>query len=101
MTADTEKRQLTLGAAMNEALRQEMQRDEKVFMLGESIQGVSYLHCQGLAEEFGEERMIDTPLAEAGIHGMAYGAALEGYRPVIDFMSVSYTHLTLPTKRIV
>jgi len=92
MTADTEKRQLTLGAAMNEALRQEMQRDEKVFMLGESIQGVSYLHCQGLAEEFGEERMIDTPLAEAGIHGMAYGAALEGYRPVIDFMSCVFSY---------
>ena len=91
--ATTEKnRTLTFSEAMNEAIRQEMHLDEKVFILGESIQAPSYPHTGGLAQEFGEDRVIDTPLAEAGIHGMAYGAALEGYRPIVDFMSSVFSY---------
>ena len=92
MSTSEEKRILTFGEAMQEAIRQEMHRDEKVFMLGESIQGGSYPHTENLVKEFGEQRVIDTPLAEAGIHGMAYGAALEGYRPIIDFMSSVFSY---------
>lgn len=77
---------------MNEAIRQEMQLDEAVFVLGESIRAPTYPHTGGLTEEFGEARVIDTPLAEAGIHGMAYGAALEGYRPIVDFMSSVFSY---------
>jgi len=92
MTDNTEKRILTLGEAMNEAILQEMKSDEAVFMLGESIQAGYYPHTANLVQTFGEDRVIDTPLAEAGIHGMAYGAALEGYRPIVDFLSSVFSY---------
>ena len=92
MTVSDKNREITFSDAMNEAIRLEMRRDDKVFMLGESIQAPTYPHSGGLVQEFGEERVIDTPLAEAGIHGMAYGAALEGYRPIIDFMSSVFSY---------
>jgi len=92
MAVTDKNREIIFSEAMNEAIRQEMRRDDKVFMLGESIQAPTYPHTSGLVQEFGAERVIDTPLAEAGIHGMAYGAALEGYRPIIDFMSSVFSY---------
>lgn len=92
MTISVETRVLTFGEAMNEAIRQEMHREEKVFILGEAIQAGTYPHTVDLVHDFGEDRVVDTPLAEAGIHGMAYGAALEGYRPIIDFMSSVFSY---------
>jgi len=92
MTDSTEKRILTLCEAMNEAIRYEMRNDETVFIAGESIQAGLFPVTKQLAEEFGLERVIDTPLAEAGIHGLAYGSALEGYRPIIDFSSSVFSY---------
>ena len=70
--------------AVREALREEMRRDSKVFVLGEDVgqRGGVFLATQGLLEEFGGERVIDTPLAEASIMGIAIGAAYRGLRPV-------------------
>ena len=70
--------------AVREALREEMRRDSKVFVLGEDVgqRGGVFLATQGLLEEFGGERVIDTPLAEASIMGIAIGAACRGLRPV-------------------
>ena len=70
--------------AVREALREEMQRDPKVFIMGEDVgqRGGVFLATQGLIDEFGESRVIDTPLAEASIMGIALGAAFRGMRPI-------------------
>ena len=70
--------------AVREAIREEMQRDPSVFVMGEDvgIRGGVFLATQGLMEEFGEDRIIDTPLAEASIIGIALGAAFRGQRPI-------------------
>ena len=70
--------------AVREAIREEMQRDPSVFVMGEDvgIRGGVFLATQGLMEEFGEDRIIDTPLAEASIVGIALGAAFRGQRPI-------------------
>ena len=70
--------------AVREAIREEMQRDPTVFVMGEDVgaRGGVFLATQGLMEEFGEDRIIDTPLAEASIIGIALGAAFRGQRPI-------------------
>lgn len=92
MTEQIREQNITFGQAMNDAIRLEMRREQKVFILGESIQGGSFPHTANLVQEFGEERVMDTPLAEAGFYGMAYGAALEGYRPIVEFMMSSFSY---------
>ena len=71
---------------MREAMREEMQRDERVFILGEDVgaRGGVFLATDGFLEEFGEERVIDTPLAEASIAAVAIGAAIHGMRPIAE-----------------
>ncbi len=79
-------RDLTIVQALREAIREEMHRDEQVFVLGEDIRiGGSFLFTLGLVDEFGPERIINTPISEAGFIGLAIGAAIQGMRPVIDF----------------
>ena len=70
--------------AVREAMYEEMQRDDKVFVMGEDVgqRGGVFLATQGFIEEFGEQRAIDTPLAEASIMGIALGAAFRGLRPI-------------------
>ena len=70
--------------AVREAIREEMQRDSSIFVMGEDVgaRGGVFLATQGLVEEFGEDRIIDTPLAEASIVGIALGAAFRGQRPM-------------------
>jgi len=70
--------------AVREAIREEMTRDSKVFVMGEDVgvRGGVFMATQGMVEDFGEERIIDTPLAEASIMGMALGAAFRGMRPI-------------------
>lgn len=72
--------------AIREAMYEEMKRDPNVFVMGEdvAVRGGVFLATQGLVEEFGEERMIDTPLAEASIVGIALGAAFKGLRPIVE-----------------
>lgn len=85
---------ITLLQAINQALREEMRRDDRVIVLGEDVgkNGGVFRATDGLFDEFGENRSIDTPLAESGIIGMAIGMALYGLRPVpeIQFMDFIY-----------
>lgn len=77
---------LTLGKALNEGLRKAMENDPKVLVMGEDVGklGGVFRITDGLQKDFGEERVIDTPLAESGIVGTAIGLALRGYRPVVE-----------------
>ena len=95
------KGQTTYVDAIREGLREEMQRDERVFLLGEDIgvYGGAFKVTDGLVSEFGEERVIDTPIAETAIVGAAVGAAMMGMRPVaemqfIDFISCAFDMIT-------
>jgi pyruvate dehydrogenase E1 component beta subunit len=83
---DTTTGALALGKALNASLRQSMRDDDRVVLLGEDIGrlGGVFRVTEGLQEEFGTERVIDTPLAESGIVGTAIGLALRGYRPVCE-----------------
>ncbi len=88
-TTQPETKTMTIADALREAIREEMQRDERVFCLGEDIGipggfGGAFTVTLGLADEFGHERILDTPISEAGIAGAAIGAALVGMRPVAD-----------------
>ena len=80
--------------ALNMALREEMQRDPLVFVIGEGIaeRGGSYKVTEGLYKEFGYERVIDTPIAEASFTGAAVGAAIVGTRPVVEHLFIDFTN---------
>jgi len=83
--------------ALNEALREEMQRDERVILMGEDI-GVfngAFKVTQGLLAEFGEQRVRDTPISENTIVGMGIGAAMTGLRPVVELMTVNFSLLAM------
>ena len=88
---------ITFREAINQALREEMQRDEKVFLMGEEggFYHGAYKVSQGLLEEFGEKRVIDTPITEAGFTGVGIGAAMLGLRPVIEMMTFNFSILAL------
>jgi len=90
-------RELSYAEAIREALRQEMQRDERVFIIGEDVgvYGGAFGVTLGLVEEFGEERVIDTPISELGIAGAITGAALTGMRPVGEIMFMDFTTLAM------
>jgi len=92
-----EVRELTLGEAVREALAEEMRRDPRVFMCGEDIAeaGTVFKVLGGLVEEFGTERVLDTPISEAGFTGMAVGAAMTGMRPVVDIMFGDFSTLVM------
>jgi pyruvate/2-oxoglutarate/acetoin dehydrogenase E1 component len=81
---------VTYSQALNMALREEMQRDERVFCLGEDIKDSTYGVTRGLYEEFGPKRVIGTPISEAAIAGAALGAAAVGLRPVAEFMYMTF-----------
>jgi pyruvate dehydrogenase E1 component beta subunit len=85
---DTGVRELTMGQAVNEALAEELRRDPTVFLIGEDVAeaGHPFKVLAGLVEEFGPERVIDSPISEAGISGLGLGAAMNGMRPVVDIM---------------
>ena len=85
-------RQMTVREALREAMRQEMHRDERVFIMGEEVaqyQG-AYKVTQGLLDEFGEKRVIDTPITEHGFAGFGVGAAFAGLRPIVEFMTFNF-----------
>ena len=83
-------RQTMYLLAIHEALEEEMRRDETVFYLGESVRVGLMGTSMGLLEKFGPERVMDTPLSEHAIAGVAIGAALTGYRPIVDLMLTSF-----------
>jgi pyruvate dehydrogenase E1 component subunit beta len=83
--------------AMRAAIREAMQRDERVFLMGEDVgrYGGSYAVSMGLLEEFGPERIRDTPLSESGFTGAGIGAAMGGMRPIVEIMTVNFSMLAL------
>jgi pyruvate dehydrogenase E1 component beta subunit len=83
-------RQISCIQAINEALREEMDRDERVFILGESIQAHIFGVTDGLVERFGTERVMDTTIAETAIAGATVGSAMAGYRPICDFVFADF-----------
>ena len=88
---------ITYRDALNQALREEMQRDPNVFLMGEEVglyQG-AYKVSRGLLEEFGAKRIVDTPIAELGFAGIGVGAAMGGLRPVVEFMTWNFALLAL------
>src|SRR5512141_1145286 len=93
----TGMRELTMAQAVREALAEEMRRDARVFILGEDVAeaGTPFKVLSGLVEEFGPERVLDTPISEAGITGLGVGAAMTGLRPVVDIMFGDFITLTM------
>ena len=90
-------RDLTFAQAIREALAEEMRRDPSVCILGEDVAeaGTPFKVLSGLVEEFGKDRVLDTPISEAGFTGMAVGAAMAGMRPVVDIMFGDFITLTM------
>lgn len=84
---------ITYRTALNQAIAEEMRRDPKVFMMGEEVGRYhgAYKVSQGLLEEFGEKRILDTPISECGFSGLGVGAALLGLRPIVEFMTWSFS----------
>jgi pyruvate dehydrogenase E1 component beta subunit len=90
-------RELTFAQAIREALAEEMRRDATVCIMGEDVAeaGTPFKVLSGLLEEFGKDRVLDTPISEAGFTGLAVGAAMTGMRPVVDIMFGDFITLTM------
>lgn len=90
-------REITLSQAVNEAIAEEMRRDESVFLLGEDVAeaGTPFKVLSGLVEEFGTQRILDTPISEPGFTGIAVGAAMTGLRPIVDLMFGDFIFLVM------
>jgi len=90
-------REITLSKAVNEAIAEEMRRDPTIFLLGEDVAeaGTPFKVLSGLVEEFGRDRIIDTPISEPGFMGMAVGAAMTGSRPIVDLMFGDFLYLVM------
>src|SRR5580700_3147261 len=94
---ETAERELTFAQAIREALAEEMRRDPTVCILGEDVAeaGTPFKVLAGLGEEFGKDRVLDTPISEAGFTGLAVGAAMTGMRPIVDIMFGDFITLTM------
>ena len=90
-------RSITLSQAVNEAIAEEMRRDNSVFLIGEDVAeaGTPFKITSGLVEEFGTQRVIDTPISEPGFMGLAVGAAITGSRPIVDIMFGDFLFLIM------
>ena len=88
---------ITFSQAVNEAIAEEMRRDETVFLIGEDVAeaGTPFKVTSGLVEEFGTDRVIDTPISEPGFMGLAVGAAMTGSRPIVDLMFGDFLFLVM------
>jgi pyruvate dehydrogenase E1 component beta subunit len=86
-------REIQFREALREALNEEMRRDEKIFLMGEEVAEYNgaYKVSQGMLQEFGSRRIIDTPIAELGFAGIGVGAAMNGLRPIIEFMTFNFS----------
>ncbi|MGZ5023039.1 MAG: alpha-ketoacid dehydrogenase subunit beta [Chthoniobacterales bacterium] len=95
--ASTQQRELTFAQAIREALAEEMRRDSTVCIMGEDVAeaGTPFKVLAGLLEEFGKDRVLDTPISEAGFTGLAVGAAMTGMRPIVDIMFGDFITLTM------
>src|ERR671912_3017147 len=86
-------RSIAFREALREAMNEEMRKDEKIFLMGEEVAEYNgaYKVSQGMLEEFGPSRVIDTPIAELGFAGIGVGAAMNGIRPIIEFMTFNFS----------
>jgi len=86
-------REIQFREALREAMNEEMRRDESVFLMGEEVAEYNgaYKVSQGMLDEFGEQRILDTPIAELGFAGIAVGAAMNGLRPIVEFMTFNFS----------
>src|SRR5512138_2037396 len=100
-TLETGMREITFAEAIREALAEELRRDERVFIVGEDVAeaGTPFKVLSGLVEEFGTDRVVDSPISEPGFTGLGVGAAMTGMRPVVDIMFGDF--LTLAMDQIV
>jgi pyruvate dehydrogenase E1 component beta subunit len=89
----SEPRVITLREALREAMVEEMERDDAIFLMGEEVghYNGAYKVSEGMLERFGERRVIDTPIAETGFAGVGIGAAMIGLRPIIEFMTWNFS----------
>src|SRR5882757_5373874 len=89
----TEPRVLSFREALREAMVEEMERDPAIFLMGEEVghYNGAYKVSEGMLERFGEKRVIDTPIAETGFAGVGIGAAMVGLRPIVEFMTFSFS----------
>jgi pyruvate dehydrogenase E1 component beta subunit len=94
---EAQNREITFAEAVREALAEEMRRDSRVCILGEDVAeaGTPFKVLSGLVEEFGTQRVVDTPISEAGFTGLAVGAAMTGLRPIVDIMFGDFITLTM------
>ena len=90
-------RQIAFREALREAMQEEMRKDERVFLIGEEVAEYNgaYKVSQGMLEEFGEKRVIDTPISELGFTAIAVGAAQNGLRPIVEYMTWNFAVLAL------
>src|ERR1700704_2108286 len=90
-------RQIAFREALREAMNEEMRRDERVFLMGEEVAEYNgaYKVSQGMLDEFGPKRVIDTPISELGFAGIGVGAAQNGLRPIVEFMTFNFAVLAL------
>ena len=90
-------KEVAFREALREAMQEEMRRDENVFLIGEEVAEYNgaYKVSQGMLEEFGEKRVIDTPISELGFTAIAVGAAQNGLRPIVEFMTWNFATLAL------
>ena len=97
MTAEAKPGRTTYREAMRQAIREALQRDPRVFLMGEDVgrYGGCFAVSKGLLEEFGPERIRDTPLSESAFVGAGIGAALGGMRPIVEIMTVNFSLLAL------
>ncbi len=86
-------REIQFREALREAMNEEMRRDPKVFLMGEEVAEYNgaYKVSQGMLEEFGPERILDTPISELGFAGIGVGAAMNGLRPIVEFMTFNFS----------
>lgn len=86
-------REIQFREALREAMSEEMRADERIFLMGEEVAKYNgaYKVSQGMLDEFGEKRVIDTPIAELGFAGIAIGAAMNGLRPIVEFMTFNFS----------
>ncbi len=88
-------REIRYIEAINETLRQEMRRDPRVFVLGEDVRQGAFGQTSGLLQEFGEKRVLNTPISENGFCGAAIGAAMNGLRPVVELMLSTFAYVAM------
>src|SRR6516164_1170131 len=88
-------RQIAFREALREAMNEEMRRDDRVFLMGEEVAEYNgaYKVSQGMLDRFGPRRIVDTPISENGFAGIGIGAAMVGLRPIIEFMTFSFSYV--------